>query len=123
MRPQVPVPATPLATAPALPADPIVGIQIGAGPLAGDVDKLLDTLRDHGLNSLFIFAFGHEARFIPMNGGNFRGGNYAIPHMEYYKDANLTYDDMRAPGIPGHRHTRACDEGFQKAWIQDLCDC
>ena len=82
-------------------AGPLVGIQIGAGPLAGDVDKLLETLRTvGGINALFVFAFGHEARFIPMDKKGFRGGNYAIPHMEYYKDAGLTFDEMRAPEFP-----------------------
>jgi hypothetical protein len=93
--------AGPVAAADANPA-PLVGIQIGALPLArGDIDAHLDKLRDTGgINALFVFAFGHEARFIPMTGPGFRGGNYAIPHMQYYKDANLTYDDMRAPEFP-----------------------
>ena len=80
---------------------PLVGIQIGAGPLAGDTDRLLDTLRTTGgLNALFFFVFGHEARFVPTAQQGFRGGNYAIPHMQYYKDSNLAYDDMRAPEFP-----------------------
>jgi len=81
---------------------PLVGMQIGAGPLCrGDIDALLDTLRDRGgINSLFVFAFGHEARFIPMPQQGFRGGDYAIPHMQYYKDTQLTYDDLRAPEFP-----------------------
>jgi hypothetical protein len=80
-------------------AAPIVGIQIGAGPLChGNLDDLLDTLRNRcGINALFIFAFGHEARFVPMPEHGFRGGNYAIPHMQYYQGSNLSYDDMRAP--------------------------
>jgi len=90
------------APAPTTKPTPLVGIQIGALPLArGDIDQLFDTLRTvGGLNALFIFAFGHEARFIPMTQPGFRGGNYAIPHMEYYKGSNLTYDDMRAPEFP-----------------------
>jgi hypothetical protein len=81
---------------------PIVGMQIGALPLCrGNIDLLLDTLRNRGgINSLFVFAFGHEARFVPMAQQGFRGGNYAIPHMQYYKDAGLTYEDMRAPEFP-----------------------
>jgi hypothetical protein len=84
------------------PAPPIIGIQIGALPLSrGNIDNLLDTLRNlAGINTLFVFAFGHEARFVPMPQKGFRGGNYSIPHMQYYKDANLTYDDMRAPEFP-----------------------
>ena len=92
---QVALPAT-------KPATPLVGIQIGAGPLStGNIDTLLDQLRNvGGINTLFVFAFGHEARFVPMAQAGFRGGNYSIPHMEYYKDSNLSYDDMRAPEFP-----------------------
>src|SRR5579862_9431806 len=80
---------------------PLVGIQIGALPLTGDIDRLLDTLRTvGGINTLFVFAFGHEARFIPMARQGFRGGNYAIPHMEFYKGSNLAYEDLRAPEFP-----------------------
>jgi hypothetical protein len=91
---------------PAAPVKPsnIVGIQIGAGPLSksdADTDMLLDTLRNQcGMNALFVFAFGHEARFIPMAQAGFRGGNYSIPHMEFYKGSNLTLEDMRAPEFP-----------------------
>ena len=89
------------AAAPANPG-PIVGIQIGPGPLCrGNIDEVLDTLRNRcGLNALFIFAFGHEARFVPMSEHGFRGGNYAIPHMQYYQGSNLSYTDMRAPEFP-----------------------
>jgi hypothetical protein len=97
-------PALGQATAPATTRagkESIVGIQLGAGPLAGDVDKLLDTLRSvGGINALFVFIFGHEARFIPMAQQGFRGGNYAIPHMKYYQGSGLSYDDMRAPEFP-----------------------
>jgi hypothetical protein len=94
-------PAATPATTPAKKPDPVVGIQLGAGPLAGDVDKLLNTLHTvGGLNALFVFAFGHEARFIPMGQQGFRGGNYAIPHMQYYQGSGLSYDDLRAPEFP-----------------------
>jgi len=89
------------ASAPAGKPSPLVGMQIGAGPLAGDTDRLLDTLRNvGGINALFFFVFGHEARFVPMAQQGFRGGNYGIPHMEFYKGSNLTYEDMRAPEFP-----------------------
>ncbi|HVS73327.1 MAG TPA: hypothetical protein VHQ47_18875 [Phycisphaerae bacterium] len=89
------------ASQPAKPSDKIVGMQLGAGPLAGDLDKLLDTMRNvAGLNALFVFIFGHEARFIPMPQRGFRGGNYAIPHMQYYNGSGLKFEDMRAPEFP-----------------------
>ena len=94
---QVSAQSNPPATRPA----PIVGIQIGAAPLAGDTDRLLDTLRnDCGINALFLFIFGHEARFVPWTQPGFRGGNYAIPHMQYYNGSNLKLEDMRAPEFP-----------------------
>jgi hypothetical protein len=88
-------PSPPPAAKPA----PIVGMQIGATPLATDADKTLDTLRSvGGINTLFLFAFGHEARFlVPNPPRNFRGGTYSTPHMEYYKGSNLALDDLRAP--------------------------
>ncbi len=82
-------------------AAPVVGIQIGAGPLAGDTDHLLDTLRSvGGINSLFLFIFGHEARFVPWPPATFRGGNYAVPHMQYYNGSGLALEDLRAPEYP-----------------------
>jgi hypothetical protein len=87
-------------TAPTTKPAPVVGIQIGALPLAGDLDRLLDTLRGDGINALFVFIFGHEARFVPMGQQGFVGGNYAIPHMQYYQGSNLKYEDMRAPEFP-----------------------
>jgi len=90
--------------APVVPASKpsrLVGIQIGAMPLSGDTDKLLDTLSTvGGINALFIFAFGHEARFVPVPAQGFRGGNYSIPHMQYYNGSGLAFDDMRAPELP-----------------------
>jgi hypothetical protein len=88
--------------APAAKSIPLIGMQLGAGPLVGDTDQLLYTMRNKcGINALFVFVFGHEARFIvPTIPRNFRGGNYAIPHMQYYAGSNLTYDDMRAPEFP-----------------------
>jgi hypothetical protein len=90
------------AAPPAAKPTPLVGMQIGALPLCrGDIDGLLDHLRDlAGINALFVFAFGHEARFVPMPQRGFRGGNYSIPHMQYYAGSNLTFDDMRAPEFP-----------------------
>ena len=85
-----PVPASRAAT---------IGIQIGAAPLAGDdLELLLDGLQLRaGVNALFPFIYGHLNTWAGMPAAGFRGGNFAIPHMQYYKDSNLTYEDMRAP--------------------------
>jgi hypothetical protein len=89
------------AGSPATRSTPLVGIQIGALPISGDTDRLLDTLRTvGGINALFIFAYGQMARFVPMPAQGFRGGNFSIPHMQYYNGSGLTFDDMRAPELP-----------------------
>ena len=50
-----------------------------------------------GVNALFIFIYSHEAHRGGVAAANFHGGNYARPHMEFYKDTPLTLQDMRAP--------------------------
>jgi hypothetical protein len=78
---------------------PTIGIQIGSGALMSpDLDRMLGDLRSRaGVNALFPFIYGHVARWAGVPDAGFRGGNFAIPHMQYYKDTNLTYEDMRAP--------------------------
>ncbi len=78
----------------------MIGIASSAAPFAQkNLDPVLDDLQQRaGVNAIFPFIYTH----IPKRAGvaksdNFHGGNYAIPHMEFYKDTGLTYDDMRAP--------------------------
>ena len=78
---------------------PVIGIQTGVPPLAtGDLDKLFDDLRTRGgVNALFPFIYTNTASTSAMTDfKNFRGGNFAMPHMQYYKNTSLTFDDMRA---------------------------
>ena len=78
---------------------PTIGIQTGLPPLAtGDLDKLFDTLRTRGgVNALFPFIYTNTQSTAAMQDfKNFHGGNFAVPHMQYYKNTSLTYDDMRA---------------------------
>ncbi len=80
--------------------NPIIGIQTGPPPLAtGDLDKVLDELRTRGgVNALFPFIYTHTASTAAMtNVPTFKGGNFATPHMEFYKNTKLTLADMRAP--------------------------
>jgi hypothetical protein len=81
------------------PAGPTIGIQMGLPPLAtGDLDQLFDDLRKRGgVNTLFpfIYTYAHVTAGMPAKG--FVGGNFAIPHMEYYGRTSLKYQDMRAP--------------------------
>jgi hypothetical protein len=76
-----------------------IGIQIGAAPLARlDLDRLFDDLQTRaGVNALFPFIYGYLNTWAGMPAAGFRGGNFALPHMQFYKDTNLTYEDMRAP--------------------------
>jgi hypothetical protein len=86
------------ATGPATRPAPLIGMQIGAKLLSADnIDQLFDDLHERGINTLFFFAFGYIARWVPMSAEGFHGGNFGIPHMQYYKDTNLTYADLRAP--------------------------
>lgn len=77
----------------------LVGMATGAEPLSRpDFGQLLDQMQSQaGANALFPFIYSHIAERAGVNPPNFRGGNYAIPHMQYYKDTILTYEDMRGP--------------------------
>jgi hypothetical protein len=76
-----------------------IGIQSGPPPLAtGDIDKVLETMRTRGgVNTLFPFIFTNVSSMAGMPAAGFGGGNFAMPHMEYYKNTSLKFEDMRAP--------------------------
>jgi hypothetical protein len=78
---------------------PMMGIQMAVGPLlANDISPLLADMRQRaGVNALFPFIYTHLASQSGLRAGAFRGGNFAMPHMQYYKGTNLTFQDMRAP--------------------------
>jgi len=86
----------------------MVAMPISVAPLAnGDLDAMFaDMLERAGVNALFPFIYSHEphrAGVVPEGGrvGNFHGGNYARPHMEFYHDTPLTREDMTAPEFGG----------------------
>ncbi len=86
----------------------VVAIPIGVAPLAqGDLDPLFDDMRTRaGVNALFTFIYTHEPHRagIVSEGSrpaDFHGGNYARPHMQFYKDTPLTRADMTAPEFGG----------------------
>ena len=87
-------------TAPAKPA-PTIGIQMNVAALAEpDLEKKLDDMKARaGVNALFPFIYTHVNRTTGLPAANFRGGTFAMPHMEYYKDTTLTFADMRAPDL------------------------
>jgi hypothetical protein len=76
-----------------------VGIATAVAPLAGpDMPKVLDDMQQRGgVNAVFPFVYNHNQDRSGIAAGRLRGGNFAIPHMQYYKGTNLTYEDMRAP--------------------------
>jgi hypothetical protein len=94
-----------------LPSKPTIGIQIGAVSFLDEgTEKVLDILQEKGgVNTLFIASFtygnGTAGRMIPghpfpdhgVQGYTyeFHGGNYATPHLQYYKDTILK--EMKAP--------------------------
>ena len=78
---------------------PMIGIQTGIPPLASDnIDSVLEDMQKRGgVNTLFPFIYTYAHVTAAMKAKGFRGGNFAIPHMQYYKNTSLTYADMRAP--------------------------
>lgn len=81
----------------------MVGIAMSVAPLAQpNHDRLLDDLHERaGVNALFPFIYTHIPRRAGAPAAGFHGGNYATPHMQYYRDTDLTFDDMRAPEFGG----------------------
>ena len=91
-----------------LPKSPTIVLPIGVASLAKEpLDPMFDDMRSRaGVNTLMTFIYTHEPHRAGMvlEGGKvagFRGGNYAKPHMQYYKDQPLTLEDMSAPEFGG----------------------
>jgi len=86
-------------TAPSKPTTTLIGMPICVAPLAQrELDPLFDDMRQRaGVNALFPFIYSHEPHRAGVPPTGFHGGNYAMPHMEYYKDVPLTLQDMHAP--------------------------
>jgi hypothetical protein len=88
---------TPIATKP---SPTLVAMPICVAPLAtGDLDAMFDDMRNRaGVNALFPFIYSHEpSRAGVERAAGFHGGNYAMPHMEFYKDTQQDFADLRAP--------------------------
>ncbi len=90
----VPTPTKPPAT---------VAIPISVAPLAQQpLDPMFDDMRTRaGVNALFTFIYTHEPHRAGVASAGFHGGNYARPHMQFYRDTPLTLQDMRAPEFGG----------------------
>ncbi len=78
----------------------MVAMPISIAPLAQpDLDTMFADMRERaGVNALFPFMYTHEPHRtgVPPS-PTYHGGNYARPHMQFYKDTPLTLEDMRAP--------------------------
>lgn len=87
---------TAAAATPARPATTI-GIATSVAPMASpDFERVLDDMQQRaGVNAVFPFIYTHVPNRAGVPAANFHGGNYAMPHMEYYRDTNLTFEDMR----------------------------
>jgi hypothetical protein len=88
------------------PAKPpaMVAMPISIAPLAQqDLDTMFADMRERaGVNALFPFMYTHEPHRTGVTPSDtFHGGNYARPHMQFYKDTPLTFDDMHAPEFGG----------------------
>ncbi|MCW3107873.1 MAG: hypothetical protein JWQ09_2379, partial [Segetibacter sp.] len=94
--------------------DMMHGIQIGAVSFVDEgVEKVLDIVQKRGaINTLFLTTFTHgrglagrqiPGQPFPAHGSQvsdektFHGGNYAIPHAEFYK--NTVLKETRAPEL------------------------
>jgi hypothetical protein len=80
-----------------------VAMPISVAPLAQrDLDAMFDDMRTRaGVNALFTFIYTHEPHRAGVSAENFHGGNYARPHIQFYKDTPLTLQDMSAPEFGG----------------------
>jgi hypothetical protein len=82
----------------------MVAMPISVAPLAQqDLDTIFADMRERaGVNALFPFMYTHEPHRtgVPPS-PSYHGGNYARPHMQYYKETPLTFDDMHAPEFGG----------------------
>lgn len=87
------------ATAPAPRRATTVGIATSVAPLARPgFERVLDDMQQRaGVNAVFPFIYTHvpNRAGVPAPATDFHGGNYAMPHMQYYRDTNLTFEDMR----------------------------
>src|SRR5256886_2679188 len=95
---------------------PMVGIQVGAVSFVDEAtDKVLDGFQEMaGINTLFLATFtygrgiaGRQLRGQPLPDhgkqeydDNFRGGNFATPHPQYYRHTSIAPE--KAPDHPDY---------------------
>jgi len=77
----------------------MVAMPISIAPLVQrELDPMFEDMRERaGVNALFPFMYTHEPHRAGTEAAGFHGGNYALPHMPFYKDTPLDFADLRAP--------------------------
>jgi hypothetical protein len=130
-----------LSQIPVRPAPPMIGIQIGAVSFVDEgTDRVLDSLQEMAsINTLFVASFTYgrgiggrqlASQPLPDHGkqqydtSTFRGGNYATPHPQYYRNTVIAPEhapdhgsyDVLADVIPKARR-----RGMKViAWFEDV---
>lgn len=116
----------------------MIGIQIGAVSFVDEgVDQVLDLLQSRAaVNTLFLAAFtygrGLSGRQIPgqpfpdhgareSDVQNFHGGNYATPHLEFYRDTVLK--QTRAPDFGDFDLLAAVAPRARQRGLKVFCSC
>jgi hypothetical protein len=116
----------------------IIGIQIGAVSFVDEgVDQVLDLLQEKGaVNTLFLTTFtygrGLAGRQIPgqpfpdhgaqeSDSKFFHGGNYATPHLEFYR--NTVLNQTRAPDHGDLDIIEAVLAKTKKRGLKVFCSC
>src|SRR2546428_3406070 len=113
----------------------MIGIQVGAVSFVDEgTDKVLDGLREMAaVNTLFLATFtygrgiaGRQIRgnALPDHGkqeydDNFRGGNFATPHLQYFRKTSITPE--KAPDHPGYDVIADVLPAAQRRGIKVIC--
>src|SRR5919109_867474 len=113
----------------------MVGIQVGAVSFVDEgTEKVLDVLQERGcVNTLFlaVFTYGRgiagrqiPGQPLPDHGKqeydlNFHGGNFAIPHAQYYR--NTVLKETKAPDYGNYDVLETILPAAKKRGIKTMC--
>ncbi len=114
---------------------PMIGIQVGAVSFADEgVDQVLDGLQEMAaVNTVFLATFtygrgigGRQLRGQPLPDhgkqeydDDFRGGNFATPHPQYYRQTSITPE--KAPDHPGYDAIAAVLPAARRRRMSVIC--
>lgn len=127
--------ATPLWMRGASPSSKMIGMQIGSVSFLDEgTEQVLDILQQRGaVNTLFlaVFTYGRgiagrqvPGQPLPDHGKQeydlkFHGGNFATPHLQYYKDTVLK--DTKAPDHGNYDALEAILPAAKKRGMKTIC--